>query len=53
MDIEFYKTLYKEYAYKLSAANKKKALKALEQYESIQINVDNMKNRGYSSRAPS
>ncbi len=44
MDIEFYKTLYKEYAYKLSAANKKKALKALEQYESIQINVDNMKN---------
>ena len=44
MDLEFYKTLYKEYAYKLSAANRKKALKALEEYNYIQINVDNMKN---------
>lgn len=44
MDLEFYKTLYKEYAYTLSAANRKKALQSLESYNSIQINVDNMKN---------
>ncbi|MDE7324679.1 MAG: ABC transporter permease [Lachnospiraceae bacterium] len=44
MDLDFYKKLYKEYAYTLSAANRKKALKALEEYQSIQINVDSMKN---------
>ncbi len=44
MDLEFYKKLYKEYAYTLGAANRKKALKALEEYQSIQINVDSMKN---------
>lgn len=44
MDLEFYKKLYKEYAYTLSAANRKKALQSLEEYESIQINVDSMKN---------
>lgn len=44
MDLDFYKKLYKEYAYTLSAANRKKALKAIEEYNSIQINVDSMKN---------
>ena len=44
MDLEFYKSLYKEYAYTLGAANRKKALQSLESYSSIQINVDNMKN---------
>lgn len=44
MDLDFYKQLYKEYAYTLSAANRKKALQSLESYSSIQINVDNMKN---------
>lgn len=44
MDLDFYKKLYKEYAYTLGAANRKKALKAIEEYQSIQINVDNMKN---------
>ena len=44
MDLDFYKKLYKEYAYTLGAANRKKALKALEEYESIQINGDSMKN---------
>ncbi len=31
MDLDFYKKLYKEYAYTLGAANRKKALKALEE----------------------
>ena len=44
MDLDFYKKLYKEYAYTLGAANRKKALKAIEEYNSIQINVDSMKN---------
>lgn len=44
MDLEFYKELYTKYAYTLSAANRKKALESLEKYDSIQINVDNMKN---------
>ena len=44
MDLDFYKKLYKEYAYTLGAANRKKALQALEEYQSIQINVDSMKN---------
>ena len=44
MDFEFYKKLYKEYAYSLSGANRKKALESLNKYNSIQINVDNMKN---------
>lgn len=44
IDLEFYKQLYTQYAYTLSAANRKKALESLEVYNSIQINVDNMKN---------
>lgn len=44
MDINLYKKLYKEYAYTLNASNRKKALKSLEDYSSIQINVDSMKN---------
>lgn len=44
MDMDFYKKLYKEYAYTLGAANRKKALQSLENYSCIQINVDSMKN---------
>lgn len=44
MDIEYYKTLFKKYAQTLKIEDRKKAMASLENYQTIQINVDNMKN---------
>lgn len=43
MDLEFYKNIYTQYANTLKPADKKKALESLNVFETIQINVDNMK----------
>ncbi|MBQ9118852.1 MAG: ABC transporter permease [Lachnospiraceae bacterium] len=43
VDYEFYKELYTRYANTLKPADKKKAMESLERYDTIQINVDNMK----------
>ncbi len=44
MDYAYYTELYTRYANTLKPSDKKKALEALEKYDNIQINVDNMKN---------
>lgn len=44
MDIEYYKSLYKKYATTLKLEDRKKAMSSLENYQTIQINVDSMKN---------
>lgn len=44
MDINYFKTLYKKYVKGLKAEDRKKAMKAIENYERIQITVDNIKN---------
>lgn len=44
MDVEYYKALYKKYATTLKIEDRKKAMASLETYQSIQINVDSMKN---------
>lgn len=44
MDIDTYKDLYTQYANTLKIDDRKKALAALDSFETIQINVDNMNN---------
>ncbi len=44
IDLNYFKELYTQYAKTLKAEDRKKAMKSLENYEEIQINVDNMKN---------
>ncbi|WP_066713051.1 ABC transporter permease [Clostridium sp. Marseille-P299] len=44
MDIEYYKSIYKKYASTLKIEDRKKAMASLENYQTIQINVDSMKN---------
>ncbi len=44
MDINYFKSLYKKYTNTLKAEERKKALAAIETYESIKITVDNIKN---------
>lgn len=44
MDIDYYKSLYKQYANILKLEDRKKAVESLKTYDQIVINVDNMKN---------
>lgn len=44
MDIEYFEELWGKYCDTLTPADRKKAMKSLETYESIKINVDNIKN---------
>ena len=44
IDLNYFKELYTQYAKTLKAEDRKKAMKSLENYEEIQINVYNMKN---------
>lgn len=43
MDLNYFKDIYTQYAKTLKAEDRKKAMKSLESYEQIQVNVDNMK----------
>lgn len=44
MDLSYFKELYSEYANTLRPEDRKKAIQNLDNYEQIQINVDNMRN---------
>lgn len=44
MDIDYFKEIYTKYAATLSAQDRKQAMKKLDSYDDIQINVDNLKN---------
>jgi len=43
MDLEYFKSIYMKYCNTLSLQDRKKALKSLSQYQSIMVNVDNVK----------
>lgn len=44
VDLEYFKTIYMKYANTLSLADRKKALKTINEYKQIKVNVDNIKN---------
>ena len=44
MDIEYFKKIYIEYCNTLNLEDRKKAIKALEEYQQIRLNVDNIDN---------
>lgn len=44
MDIEYFKSIYLKYCNTLSLENRKKAVKALNEYQQIKLNVDNIDN---------
>lgn len=44
MDMDYFKRLYREYANTLVLEDRKKALKAIEKYTQIMLNVDNINN---------
>ena len=44
MDMDYFKEIYTKYAATLSAQDRKAALKKIETYNEVQINVDNLKN---------
>ena len=43
-DLDYFKSIYKKYATTLKIEDRKKAMASLENYQTIQINVDSMKN---------
>ncbi len=44
MDMEYFKKIYLKYCNTLSLENRKKAIKVLDQYQQIKLNVDNIDN---------
>lgn len=44
MDIRYFKQIYRKYCNTLSLADRKKAMKAIEEYQQIKLNVDNIDN---------
>lgn len=42
MDLDYYETLYRQYCNTLNLDDRKKALKEMENYQQIQLNVDNI-----------
>lgn len=44
MDMEYFKSIYKKYCNTLSLEDRKKAIKSIQEYQQIKLNVDNIDN---------